>query len=76
MLVFNTYQFITRGINIRRHYQNNKLKKAAPTWNDALKLPDIQDYFEYIIKKHETLTRIRINNILVFKIKDGYKLEL
>ena len=45
---------------------------------------DIQDYIEYIIKKHETLTRIppihvyinRINNRLVFKIKDGYKLEL
>ena len=37
-----------------------------------------------IIKKHETLTTLppihvyinRINNRLVFKIKDGYKLEL
>ena len=63
----------------------------APTWNDEFKLPDgsysvsdIQDYIKYIIKKHETLTTIppihlyinRINNILVFKIKDGYKLEL
>ena len=34
------------------------------------------------LKKHETLTAIapiyinRINNRLVFKIKDGYKLEL
>ena len=45
---------------------------------------DIQDYIEYIIKKHETLTTIPpihvyingINNRLVFKIKDGYKLEL
>ena len=45
---------------------------------------DIQDYIEYIIKKHETLTTIppihaninRINNRFVFKIKDGYKLEL
>ena len=45
---------------------------------------DIQDYFEYIIKKHETLATIppihvytnRTNNRLVFKIKDGYKLEL
>ena len=63
----------------------------APTWNDEFKLPDgsysvsdIQDYIKYIIKKHETLTTIppihlyinRINNILVFKIKYGYKLEL
>ena len=42
------------------------------------------DYIEYIIIQHETLTTIppsrvyinRINNRLVFKIKDGYKLEL
>ena len=47
-------------------------------------MPDIQDYNEYIIKKHETLTKIAlthvyingINNRLVIKIKDGYKLEL
>ena len=45
---------------------------------------DIQDYIEFIIKKHETLTKIspihvyitRINNRLVFKVKDGYNLEL
>ena len=45
---------------------------------------DIQDYIEFIIKKHEKLTKFspiyvyinRINNKLVFKIKDGYKLEL
>ena len=44
----------------------------------------IQDYIEFIIKKHEPLTTIpplhvyinRTNNRLVFKIKDGYKLEL
>ena len=45
---------------------------------------DIQDYIEYIIKKHEALTIFPpvhvynngINNRLVFKINDGYKLEL
>ena len=45
---------------------------------------DIQDYIEYIIKKHETLTTSppiyvyinRINNKSVFKIKDEYKLDL
>ena len=77
--------------NIRKQYKNNKLKIIAPTWNDEFELPDgsysvsdIQDYIEYIIKKHETLTAIppihvyinRINNRLVFKIKDGYKLGL
>ena len=47
-------------------------------------MPYIQNYIECIIKKHETLTTIslihvyinRISKILVFKIKDVYKLEL
>ena len=47
-------------------------------------MSDIQDWIKYIIKKDEALTTIppsyvyinRINNILLFKIKDGYKLEL
>ena len=45
---------------------------------------DIQDYFEFIIKKHETVTenppvQIYPNEIktrIVFNIKTGYKLEL
>ena len=45
---------------------------------------DIQDYFEYIIKKQETIVdnppvQIYVNKIknrIVFKIKAGYKLEL
>ena len=45
---------------------------------------DIQDYFEYIIKKHEAIAdnspvQICVNKIknrLVFKIKTGYQLEL
>ena len=47
-------------------------------------MSNIEDYVEFIIKKHETLTTIYpihvcingINNRLVFKIKDRYKLEL
>ena len=77
--------------NIRKQYKTNKLKIIAPTWNDEFELSDgsyyvsdIQDYIEYIIKKYETLTTIpsiyvyinRVNNGLVFKIKDGNKLEL
>ena len=76
---------------IRKQFKNNKLKAIVPTWNNEFELPDgfyfvsdIQGYFEFIIKKHEILTKIppihvyidRINNGLVFKIKDGYKLEL
>ena len=66
--------------------KNNKLKTIAPTRNDEFELPkgpysvsDIQDYFEHIIKKHETFVHAyinRINNRLVFKLKDGYKIEL
>ena len=47
-------------------------------------IPEIQDYIEYIIKKHETIDENAailiyantINNRIVFKIKTGYKLEL
>ena len=47
--------------NIKSEYNNSKFKISAPTWNDEFDLPDssysssdIQDYFEFIIKKHET----------------------
>ena len=77
--------------NIKLAYSNNKFKISAPTWNDTFDLPDgsysisdIQDYFEFIIKKHETLTENppvqiypnKIKNRIVFKINVGYKLEL
>ena len=47
-------------------------------------ISDIQDYFEFIIKKHETLAENlpvqiypnKIKNRIVFKIKTGYKLRL
>ena len=45
--------------NIKSSYGNNKFKISAPTWNEEFTLPDgsysvsdIQDYFEYILKKH------------------------
>ena len=49
---------------IKSEYNNNKFKICAPTWNDSFDLPDdsypiadIQDYFQFVIKKHETLTK-------------------
>ena len=49
--------------NINSKYNNSKFKISAPTWNETFDLPDgsysisdIQEYFEFIIKKHETLT--------------------
>ena len=77
--------------NIKSTYNNNKFKISAPIWNDTFYLPDgsysiadIQDYFEFIIKKHETLIEDspveiypnRIKNRIFFKIKTVYKLEL
>ena len=77
--------------NIKSEYSNNKFKISAPTWNSEVNLPDgsyniekIQDYFEYVIKKHETITdnppvQIYVNKIknrIFFKIKTGYKLKL
>ena len=80
--------------NIKSEYNSNKFKISAPTWNDDFNAPtwndgsysgsDIQDYFEYIIKKHDTFTdnppiQIYVNKIknrTVFKVKTGYKLEL
>ena len=48
--------------NIKSAYNNNKFKPSFPTWNDEFNLPDesysisdIQGYFEYIIKKNETI---------------------
>ena len=71
---------------IKLEYKNNKFKISAPIWNDTFALPDgsysiedIQDYFQFIIKKHKTLTQNpsiqiypnRIKNKIVFKIKTG-----
>ena len=72
--------------NIKSSYNNNRFKISAPTWNEEFELPDgysksdIQDYFEYILKKHRESVdnpsiRIYINNY-TFKIKNGCYLEL
>ena len=77
--------------NPKSDYNNNKFKISAPTWNDTFDVPDgscsiaaLQNYFEYILKKHETIADVspvliyvnEINNRIFFKIKSGYKLEL
>ena len=77
--------------NIKSSYNNNKFKISAPTWSEEFELPDgsysvsdIQDYSEYILKKHSESVdnpsvRIYVNKIenrITFKIKNGYYLEL
>ena len=63
--------------NIKSEYNNNKFKILAPIWNDTFDLPDgcysiadIQDYFESIIKKHDTLTENPPVQIYPNKIKN------
>ena len=45
--------------NIKSSYNNNKFKRWVPAWNNKFELPDgsysvsnIQDCFEYILRKH------------------------
>ena len=76
---------------IKSSYNNNKFKISAPTWSEEFELPDgsysildIQNYFEYILKKHSEsvdnpsirMYINRIENRITFKIKSGYYLEL
>ena len=77
--------------NVKSIYNSNNFKISAPTWNETFDLIDgsyniseIQDYIEYIIKKHEAIGENvpiliytnKISNRIIFKIKTGYKLEL
>ena len=76
---------------IKKSYKSNRFKTSAPTWSEELELPDglysisdVQNYFEYIFKKHEeetvnlsiTIYINEIENRITFKIKTGYYLEL
>ena len=77
--------------NIKSSYNNNKFKISALTWNDKFELPDglysvsdIEDYVEYILKKHgenidnpsiKTYVN-KIENRITFRIKNWYSLEL
>ena len=76
--------------NKKSSYNNNKFKISASTWSEEFELPDgsysvsdIQEYFEYILKKQSEsvanpLIRIYVNKIenkTMFKFKNGYYLE-
>ena len=83
MSLYQIYLFIKSN--------NNSFKISAPTWPEKFKLPDgsylisdIQDYFEFILKKHSESVdnpsiKIYVNKIekrVIFKIKNGCYLEL
>ena len=77
--------------NIKSWYNNNKFRISTLTLDNQFELPDgsysvpdIQDYFDYILKKHgESIdnpsVKIYLNKIenrTTSRIKDGYSLEL
>ena len=77
--------------NIKKSFENNKLKTPQPTWDEEFEFSDgsyspsdIQYYFRYIIKQHEIPTDKspiqsyirRIGNRITLKMNSGYYLEL
>ena len=77
--------------NTKSSYNNNKFKISAPTWNDEFELPDgpyflsvikvtLNTFYKNIEKRNDNLSvqiyLNRIENMITFKIKDGYSLEL
>ena len=90
MLLYQILAFTTHQ-KIQESYKSNKFKISSKTWNEEFVLPDrsysisnIQDYFEFIIKKHETFTDNppigiyinKIENIIAIKMKTGYYKQL
>ena len=85
-LLYQILVFTVHG-KTKKSYNNNEFKISGPTWNDAFELPDgsysisdIQDHFEYILKKHNEkidnpLIRTYVNKTEI-KIKTRYYLQL
>ena len=77
--------------NIKYHTKTNLFTISSTTWcknldilHGSYHVSDIQDYFEYIIKKLETVTNNsstkiygnKIENRITFEIKTGYYMKL
>ena len=70
--------------NLSIYYTCKNIKKiSAPTWNDRFELPDgwysasdIQDYFEYFLKKHNKNIDNSSIRICVNKLKIELHLKL
>ena len=69
--------------NIKKSYKNNKFKVSAPTWNEEIELPDrsyfvsdIQDYFEFMLKKYGEKTDNLSIKMYVNKIENRIKFKI
>ena len=66
--------------NIKSEYKNNKFKITAPTWDKTFDvsdgsytIADIEDYFLYVIKKHESITSSEESPVLIYRNKQTNK---
>ena len=69
--------------NIKMSCKNNEFKISATTWNEQFKLPDelysasdIQEYFQYILKKTGEKTDKPSIKIYVNKIEKGVAFKI
>ena len=69
--------------NIKNSWKNNKYKTSAPKWNEKFELPNgsysisvIQDYFEYVFKKHGEKTVNPSMRIYTNKIENRITLKI
>ena len=77
ILLYQTLAFEIHGKIYKKSYKNDKLKISSLTWNEEFALPDesdsvsdIQDYFEYILKKPGEKTDNPSTIIYVNKIEN------
>ena len=87
------YQILATSIHGKHNKVTQKqFKTSATTWNGKLELPDgsnsvsdMQDYFDYIFKKHVMIDkppipiRIYVNkieNMIILRTKTGYYVQL
>ena len=71
--------FTIHGKVQKQSCKNNKFNISAPTWNEESELPDrlysipeIQDYFEYILEKHGEKTFNPLTRIYIHKIEKNH----
>ena len=91
MVLHQILVFTIHGKKMKKPSNNDEFKISAPTWNDKFELPDgsysasdVQDYFEFILKKHNknfdnpSIRKYvnKIENRVTFEIKRGCYLEI
>ena len=76
-------KYVALSYQIKRSCKSNKFQISEPTWSQNFELPerpysvsDIQGYFEYITKQHDTLTDNLSIRIHIIKTKNRITLGI